>query len=356
MPGVRQTINSRFQVLQLPYQVRSGGRATLSSRKVLAVVLFLSLAIAAGYRVVSAPHITEVSRTFTALGTFATVIVTAENHRAQKLLNEVDSLLNSLDTKLGRFSHNGELYCLNTTCHITTGTELAGLVQISDSLVKATCGSFDPSLGALSELWGFPEASSVPDSACVLQALTRTGWENRVHIGMDSIVIDQGTVMDFGAIAKGYAVDRAYELMIQHGAVECLVEVGGEIRCGSTTGRVWNVGIRHPRNNNLLGVLAITSGAVATSGDYECFFFEDGTRYSHLLDRGTGYPSGNSASATVVAEDCTTADAVATAAAVAGPEGAVGFSAGLYNSMLIVTVDNDNRCEKHEFGDLPWAE
>lgn len=315
----------------------------------------LSLVAAAGYRVVHRQRTVELSRTFTVLGTFATVIVTAEQQEAPVFIQKADSLLAYLDVQLGRFSETGQLYRLNTDCSIPVGQELAELILKSDTMVTATNGCFDPSLGAVVQLWGFPEATCIPDSNDIIQALARTGWETRVHFTADSVTIDSSTVMDFGAIAKGYAVDRTYELLMRLGASECLVEAGGEIRCGSSTGRIWNIGIRHPREDNLLGIIGITSGAVATSGDYECYFVEDGVRYSHLLDRRTGYPSGNAASATVVADNCATADAFATAAAVAGPHRASVFPDSMYTAMVIVTSDSNDRCETHEFGDVPWA-
>ncbi len=312
--------------------------------------------LAVGYRIVSGLHTVEASRTFPVLGTFATVIITVEEEEAQMLLHKADSLLTYLDTQLGRFSEAGQLHTLNTTCVISTDTELAEIVRRSDALVQATENGFNPALGVLSEVWGFPEADAVPDSSAIQQALAYTGWDAGVHINADSITIDQNTVLDFGAIAKGYAVDRTYDMLIELGATECLVEAGGEIRCGSSTGRIWHIGVRHPRNESLTGILAITAGAVATSGDYECYFVEDDVRYSHLLDSETGYPSRNAASATVIAGDCATADAMATAAAVAGPLKARNFPLETYTAMIIITADGNNHCETHEFGEIPWAE
>lgn len=312
--------------------------------------------MAVGYRIANRSCTVEVSRTFPVLGTFATVIVTAEEEDTHTLLRKADSLLTHLDTQLGRFSGTGQLHHLNTTCSISTTTELAELIRRSDILVQVTGNSFDPTIGTLSQAWGFPEPTSVPDSNTIRDALAYTGWEARVYIDTSIITIDRNTLMDFGAIAKGHAVDRTYDLLTELGAIECLVEVGGEVRCGSSTGRVWYIGVRHPRNESLAGILAITAGAVATSGDYECFFIEEGIRYSHLLDSETGYPSTNAASATVIALDCTTADAMATAAAVAGPLRALNFPLETCTGMIIITADENDNCETHEFGDIPWAE
>lgn len=342
--------------MQLSCEIWSRGWTTLSSKRTLAILLSASLAVAVGYRIANRTHAVEITRTFPVLGTFATVIVTTEQEDAQMFFRKADSLLSHLDTELGRFSTTGQLYELNLTNSISAETELAELIRRSDVIVQSTGNSFDPSLGVLSEIWGFPEPVQVPDSNTIIQALACTGWSDRVNISTDSITIDQNTVLDFGAIAKGHAVDRTYELLMELGATECLVEVGGEVRCGSLTGRVWYIGVRHPRSEHLAGTLALTSGAVATSGDYECFFIEEGIRYSHLLDSETGYPSRNSASATVIAEDCATADAIATAAAVAGPEKAQTFPTGMYRGMVIVTADDNDICETYELGNVPWAE
>ncbi len=286
------------------------------------------------------------------------MIVTIDQGDTQIAFRKADSLLTYLDIQLGRFSETGQLHQLNTAYWISASSELARLICRSDTLVRATNNSFDPTLGILSQIWGFPEPIAIPDSTVILDALALTGWESRVHIEEDTITIEPGTEMDFGAIAKGYSVDRTFELLMDLGATECLVEVGGEVRCGSLTGRIWLIGVRHPRNENLSGVLAIESGAVATSGDYECFFIENGIRYSHLLDGDTGFPSLNSLSATVFAEDCATADAMATAAAVAGPEEAGLFPLTTYTGMLIITEgeNREDHCIEHEFGTIPWAE
>lgn len=297
----------------------------------------------------------EARRTFPVLGTFATVVITAPEADIQAMFFAADSLLRHLDTQLGRFSDTGQLHVLNTLHRFPLDSELGSLMLLSDSLVRATSGSFDPSLGALLVLWGFPVPEGVPDSADIYEALALTGWENTVLFRGDSVHTARGSLLDLGAVAKGYAVDRTWETLVGMGAIECLVEVGGEIRCGGSTERIWHIGVRHPRSENLAGVLSIRNGAAATSGDYECYFESEGIRYSHLLDRGTGFPSWKAAGATVVAATCAVADAMATAAAVAGPVEARAFPEDMYDSMIIITEEDNGRCEVHTFGEVPWG-
>ncbi len=314
----------------------------------------LSLAAAVFIRVTGKSPV-EARRTFPVLGTFATVIVTAPEADIPGMFTTADSLLRHLDTQLGRFSDTGQLHVLNTTNSIPLGSELGELIILSDSLTRATSGFFDPSLGVLMVLWGFPLPDGVPDSSAIAEALAHTGWENTVFFQGDSVHTAGGSFLDFGAVAKGYAVDRTWETLMSMGAIECLVEVGGEIRCGGVTDRVWHIGVRHPRSENLAGILSIREGAMATSGDYECYFESEGVRYCHLLDGRTGFPSWNAAGATVVAATCAIADAVATAAAVAGPVEARAFPEDMYDSMIIITEEDNGRSEVHTFGEVPWG-
>ncbi|PIE53103.1 hypothetical protein CSA37_03110 [Candidatus Fermentibacteria bacterium] len=323
--------------------------------RILLALLVISLAASLLFRF-HQPSVVQEQKTFPVLGTFATVIITSEEENLPAMFHCADSLLRYLDRELGRFSYTGAVHDLNTENSASLDTELGHLILLSDTLFQATDGYFDPSLGLLVELWGFPEAGAVPDSSAIQEALQLTGWNRMVSVGIDSVYLQRGALLDFGAVAKGYAVDRTWELIMEMGAEECLVEAGGEIRCGSLTGRTWNVGVRHPREDSLAGIIAITQGAVATSGDYECFFIENGVRYSHLLNSSTGYPSIEAAGATVVADNCAAADGMATAAAVAGPIKAEGFSRELFQSMIIITEEYDGSCEVHEFGAVPWAE
>jgi FAD:protein FMN transferase len=321
---------------------------------VLLSVLLLSLAFAFYIRF-SREAEREYRRTFPALGTFATVILTAPQGRGHALLDSSVALLTRLDTDLGRFSQTGALHRFNTTGSIALKTELGQLLAYSLFLSEATGGAFDPTLGALTDLWGFPEPEGLPDSAAIDSALALTGWRTTIVIGSHFVRKSDGALADLGAIAKGYAADRVWNMLTASGATECLVEIGGEIRCGGTTGRVWNIGIRHPEGDALAGVLSITEGAVATSGGYENFFVENGVHYSHLMDGRTGYPATASLSATVVADDCVTADAMATAAAVAGPVAAQEFPRETYRGMVIITASGPlGRGATHTFGEVPW--
>jgi thiamine biosynthesis lipoprotein len=158
--------------------------------------------------------------------------------------------------------------------------------------------------------------------------------------------------LDLGGIAKGWGVDRAADVLAGLSGA-CLVNAGGDlvVRGLKPGGKPWRVGVQDPRDPSqlFLKLRLAENVAVATSGDYQRYFEVDGVRYHHLLDPRTGYPARAASSATVIAPDCATADAWATAVFVLGP--AAGIAAleeqpGLEG--VIVVVDDAGELVLHE--------
>ncbi len=268
------------------------------------------------------------------------------------MISGADSLLRSIEAETGRFPGQG-VCVINTT----GGAALSGLgphmlrvLELSDSVFNATGGLFDPTAGALVDAWGFPDDPHFPLEAELDAAMAVTGW-HLLEFRNDSIVLPEGMKLDFGAVAKGYAVDQVYEYLVSHGARSCLVEVGGEVRCGGE--RLWRVAVRHPRNSGYYGVYEMRSGALATSGDYECFLIHEGVRYSHLIDPFTGFSGTGAQSATVYAASCGRADAYATAAAVGGREAVEGFDMSGVLGILLLTEDENGEVSEWSTGVLP---
>jgi thiamine biosynthesis lipoprotein len=296
----------------------------------------------------SRPRAAEARRTFPALGTFATVIVeTPPDLDPEAMISGADSLLRRIEAETGRFPGQGvwEINMARGAALSELGPHMLGVIALSDSVFRSTGGLFDPTAGALVDAWGFPDHPHFPEEAELKRALGATGWQ-LLEFRNDSILIPEGMKLDFGAVAKGYAVDRAYEYLVSRGARSCLVEVGGEVRCGGE--RLWRVAVRHPRNSGYYAVYEVRSGALATSGDYECFLIHDGVRYSHLIDPFTGFSGTGAQSATVLAETCGRADAYATAAAVGGEEAVRGFDMSGVLGILLLKEDESGEV-------LPWS-
>jgi thiamine biosynthesis lipoprotein len=139
--------------------------------------------------------------------------------------------------------------------------------------------------------------------------------------------------LDLNAIAQGYSVDVICGYFDDLGFRNYLIEIGGEVRArGTKAGAKWRIGIDRPVENNfspgenLEAIIRISDEALATSGNYRKFYVEDGVKYSHTIDPRTGYPAKNTLlSATILAQDCATADGIATACMVIGKDSSIGF-------------------------------
>lgn len=293
----------------------------------------------------------EVTRRNAVLGTFSTFMIIAHEDSANMILDSMDSLTALLDRDLGVFQPTGELSRLNAAggaSFDTLSRHLANVLELSLLAAEVTDSLFDPSMGPLVALWGFGGEPVLPDSTSIRTALLSCGLE-RVSFTGEGVELASGAWLDLGAVAKGYTADAVFDLADSLGARSVLVEIGGEIRCGDPggTGRVWRVGVRDPRGEGISGALEMTSGSVATSGDYESFFIDStGRRYCHILDPRTGYPETGVASVTVVAATAGMADALATAVAVGGLELAESIPDSLFRSMTVITELPDGSLEE----------
>ncbi len=192
-------------------------------------------------------------------------------------------------------------------------------------------GAFDPTVGPSVNLWGFGPTvergdfgrDALPPDVQVDATRARIDWR-RVRLVGDRVLQPGGCYLDFSAIAKGYATDRALAALAAAGVAGALVEVGGELKAHGRRpdGRPWQVGVRWPGHADGEGpVVALDGLAIATSGDDFRYFESGGRRYSHTLDPRTGKPVAHAlASVTVLHADAIEADAWATALLVLGPD------------------------------------
>jgi thiamine biosynthesis lipoprotein len=197
------------------------------------------------------------------------------------------------------------------------GGEAQKLVLLREGLevMRLTDGAFDVRMKPLMDLWGFEQDQPRrPDADDLRREAARLG---AAPASAESLLAEPAR-LHYGAWAPGYAVDRAVAILQEHGVAQALVNGGGEIRC---LGDDWCVGVQHPRlRGTLLARLAPRAMAVATSGDYEQYFEQDGVRYHHLLDPRTGAPARGCQSVTILAPTCMRADALATGVFVLGPD------------------------------------
>lgn len=236
--------------------------------------------------------------------------------------------------------------------------ETLEVIAAGIAIANQSDGAFDLGLGRLIALWGFAEGEPrLPDDAEIAAALA--------GVGPGDVTLQDGRVvksrpelqLDLGAIAKGYAVDRAVQVLQQAGIANASINAGGDIRLlGDHHGRPWRIGIQHPRHSDtILATLELDAGAVVSSGDYERGFSRDGVRYHHLLDPRTGKPARSCQSVTVVAASAMQADALATAAFVLGPDKGLALLERLPQvDGLIVAADGSTRLTSGLKGKVSW--
>ncbi|MCB7130451.1 MAG: FAD:protein FMN transferase, partial [Candidatus Brocadiales bacterium] len=199
--------------------------------------------------------------------------------------------------------------------------------------------------------WGFYTGNvSVPDAGEIESILPAVSYENieiQEQGESGSIFFKHpDTRIDLGGIGKGFAVDRAVDMLKGRGITSALVNLGGNIYAlGHPPGAdTWKIGVQHPRDKDvLLGYIELVDMGIATSGDYERFFTVDGQRYSHIIDPRTGMPaSGEVISVTVVARSATEADALSTGVFILGRERGAELLEGLKDVGALIAYEHDD--------------
>ncbi|MDB4987734.1 MAG: thiamine biosynthesis lipoprotein ApbE [Myxococcaceae bacterium] len=242
---------------------------------------------------------------------------------AERALDEVARL----ETILSEWRPDSDISRVNQQAGIApvhVSPELVECVRASLEVARWSHGAFDISWAALRGLWDFSaDSPHVPPSPAQVKALLPL-WNYR------NIVLDEknGTVflkkkgmqIGLGGVAKGYALDRAGELLQAAGLPNYLMYAGGQVLVHGKRGeRAWRVGIQHPREPRHFAFVEIEDGSLATSGDYEHAFTYGGQTYHHIIDPKSGFPSQLTSSVTLVARSALWADAVDTAIFIMGP-------------------------------------
>lgn len=204
--------------------------------------------------------------------------------------------------------------------------ELFNVISAAVKVSELSGGAFDVTWASMRGLWDFrPGHERVPGPEEVKARIGLVDYRDIVLDPAESTVFlkRKGMAIGLGGIAKGYAVDKAMELVLKSGITNAIIKAGGDMRVqGSGNGKAgWDVGIQDPRDRRrLMARLTLTNVSISTSGDYERFFVKDGNLYHHIMDPRTGYPAREARSVTVIGPDTMTTDALSTAIFVLGPK------------------------------------
>jgi thiamine biosynthesis lipoprotein len=259
----------------------------------------------------------------------------------------VEELMSSYrpDSDVGRLNARG------ADGPVAVSAETMAVLRRAVEISELTEGAFDVTYAPLRALWRRAEKADTPPEEEELQRTLALVGHRGLSLGEGTASLAaRGIEVDLGGIAKGYGIDRAAEAMMEAGAESGIVDVGADLRLfGRPPERKrWRVEVRRPPGFAERMVLKVGPCAVTTSGDYARFFSVGEQRVSHIIDPRTGLPVRNVPSVTVVAEDATTADALATAFTVMGPAAAVRLAdelSGVECMLLVRRADGPVRRE-----------
>ena len=265
---------------------------------------------------------------------FGTVYKITYQH-ADDLQKDIKEALMEVDNSLSPYNPHSIISRINHNQDTLLNEHFTHVFELAQQISAETKVAFDITVAPLVNAWGFGFKHSIDIEPSVIDSLRQFVGYEKIRMENGKIVkADERIMLDCSAIAKGYGVDRVAHLLDKKGVEHYMVDIGGEVVVKGKNPRMktWRIGINKPIedslsiNQELQTILEVSNVGMATSGNYRKFYYKDGKRYAHTIDPRIGTPVQHSIlSATVIAKDCTTADAYATAFMVMGREEAQAF-------------------------------
>ncbi len=296
--------------------------------------LFLGLRIfATGAEPISAVSGYEMS--FPAMGsTFHISAYTNDEAKLVEVTKRIEQEVNRLNAVFTDYDSSSELQKLIASAKphtVEISDDLFSIFRLSNEWYHKTSGSFDPSIGKVTHLWRKKRRlGRLPDKQEIAEALTHTGWKN---IQVDEVnrrvsFLDTEIEIDLGGIATGYTVDKCFQMLIDAGIHCCLINSGGDIRCGQAPPERdgWKIEVAPiEKDQEPLMYLAVKNCAITTSGDLWRYIEVDGVRRSHIIDPQSGYGVPGPSAVTVISSSCLEVDVLGTTLSVLGPSAGYEF-------------------------------
>jgi thiamine biosynthesis lipoprotein len=264
-------------------------------------------------------------------GTYYHVVY--ESPDGTDLHEEIKAKFQEFDLSFSTFNPESVISKINNNQPVEADIWFTRCFEKAQEISDITQGAFDITVAPLVNAWGFGFREKEKVTAELIDSLLQLTGYKKVRLENGKVIKENpGTMLDMSAIAKGYTSDLIADFLKSKGCENYMVEIGGEVvaKGRNSKGLDWKIGISKPDETGLLtseelqAIVKLPDHALATSGNYRNFYVEDGKKYAHTIDPVTGYPVQHSLlSATVLANDCMTADAFATAFMVMGLEKSV---------------------------------
>ena len=251
-----------------------------------------------------------------------------EHPEGKDIQNEINEELARLTQIFSHYEKEATISKVNNNIETVLEREFISCFNRAMEISETTNGAFDITAGPLISAWGFGPEDRQKMTPEIVDALKQVCGYEKIKLEDGKIIKEKPEMtINMSAIAKGYTCDLIGDFLAEHGSKNYMVDIGGEVvtKGKNDRGKTWSIGIRepieNPLQNDLNAALKLPDRALATSGNYLNFYEVDGKKYAHTIDPSTGYPVQHSLlSATVIANDCMTADAYATAFMVLGKD------------------------------------
>ncbi|MBO5008968.1 MAG: FAD:protein FMN transferase [Clostridia bacterium] len=276
------------------------------------------------------------------------ITITAKSRGADRAVKDAISEVKRIDSLMSPSLSTSDICRINSAkanTRVQISPETYSLIEMSLQISQKTDGAFDISVNPLIELWDITSSKPrIPSEGDISKAKSLVNYRDISLNSSDKSVLlkKEGMSISLGAVAKGYAADRAVEILRNHGVKEAIVDLGGNVY---VLGDKKRIGIQTPfkKRGEYFKVCTVSDKAVVTCGAYERYFEENGRIYHHIFDPNTGYPASSGIkSVTVICANSALADALSTALFVSGEERAEQIIAGFDGAEAIILTD-DNR-------------
>jgi thiamine biosynthesis lipoprotein len=282
---------------------------------------------------------------------FEFTVVSEDASWAQERIDEAIEETRRIEKLFTTFDENSQTNQVNKNagiCPVKVDKEVFDLIQRSIKISKLTQGAFDITYGSVDKrLWNFDKnMTSLPDPSVAKQSVRLINYRN-IILDENSCTVylkEKGMRIGFGGIGKGYAAEKARQLMIRNGVSSGIVNAAGDLTAWGLqpNGKPWTIGIADPGNPQAaFSSLDISDMAVATSGNYEKYVVIDGKKYSHTIDPRTGFPVTGIKSVTIICPNAEIADAMATPVMTMGIKVGLNIINQMKNIACIIIDEHD---------------
>lgn len=296
-----------------------------------------------------------VKKTLKLMGSrFDITVVTEDEDLGYINIQEAAGEIRRIEKMISSWDDASETSLINKNAGIKpvkVSLELFKLIERAKQISEITDGAFDISYSSMDKIWKFDGSmTAMPTRSEIQKSVARVGFEKIILNASENTVFlkEPGMKISFGAIGKGYAADKAKELLVSKQVVAGIINAAGDLTTWGTkaSGEKWLIGIANPLSKDkIFSWLPILESSVATSGNYEKYVIINGKKYTHIIDPRTGYPSSGINSVSIFAKSAELCDALATAVFIMGKNAGLSLINQLGGTEVII-VDSNNKIYK----------